>query len=139
MLVILDTGHSFFKAVVIYFFEEFDLRLSSYFALIFLGVVVFIVQKIYLKTFSFIGVLKYMGRKLLSLVLVCLAVVLQKIIPMEMSFREITLLFLVINQSLEILKYADKIVPVPKKVTEALEKLQQTNEKDNSENVKRDE
>lgn len=139
MLLFLDAIHSFLKAVFIYFFEEFDIWLSSYFALVFLGIAVYTVQKIYLKNFSFIDILKYAVRKLLSLILVGLAVVLQKIIPMEMSFREITLLFLVINQSLEILKNADKIVPVPKKVTEALEKLQKTNDEDNSEKVNRDE
>ena len=60
-------------------------------------------------------------------ILVCLAVILQQIISVEMAFRELTLMFLIINQSLELLRYVDKIVPVPKKITDALKKLQQDN------------
>lgn len=125
MLGIINAVYGFFKGCFIYFFGEADVLFFSYLALIFVGFIVYMVKSIYLKTFTGIGVLKYLGRKLLSLTLVCLAVILQRIISVEMAFRELTLMFLIINQSLELLKNADNIVPVPKKITEALKKLQQ--------------
>lgn len=125
MLGFINAVHSFFKGCFIYFFGEPDVLFFSYLALIFISFIVYTVKSIYRKTFTGIGVLKYLGRKLLSLTLVCLAVILQRIISVEMAFRELTLMFLIINQSLELLKNADNIVPVPKKITEALKKLQQ--------------
>lgn len=127
MVGFINAVHEFLKGVFIYFFGEPDALFFSYLSLVFVGFIVYTVKSIYRKTFTGIGVLKYLGRKLLSLTLVCLAVILQRIISVEMAFRELTLMFLIINQSLELLKNADNIVPVPKKITEALQKLQQKN------------
>lgn len=125
MLGFINSIHGFLKALFIFFFGKPDILFFSYLALIFIGFIVYTVKSIYLKTFTGRGVLRYLGRKLLSLILVCLAVILQQIISVEMAFRELTLMFLIINQSLELLRYVDKIVPVPKKITDALKKLQQ--------------
>ena len=127
MLGFINDIHGFLKSLFIFFFGKPDILFFSYLALIFIGFIVYTVKSIYLKTFTGKGVLRYLGRKLLSLILVCLAVILQQIISVEMAFRELTLMFLIINQSLELLRYVDKIVPVPKKITDALKKLQQDN------------
>lgn len=127
MLGFINGIHGFFKSLFIFFFGKPDILFFSYLALIFIGVIVYMVKSIYLKTFTGRGILRYLGRKLFSLILVCLAVILQQIISVEMAFRELTLMFLIINQSLELLRYVDKIVPVPKKITDALKKLQQDN------------
>lgn len=127
MLDFINGIHGFLKSLFIFFFGKPDILFFSYLALIFIGVIVYMVKSIYLKTFTGRGILRYLGRKLLSLVLVCLAVILRQIISVEMAFRELTLMFLIINQSLELLRYVDKIVPVPKKITDALKKLQQDN------------
>lgn len=127
MLGFINDIHGFLKSLFIFFFGKPDILFFSYLALIFIGFIVYTVKSIYLKTFTGKGVLRYLGRKLLSLILVCLAVILQQIIFVEMAFRELTLMFLIINQSLELLRYVDKIVPVPKKITDALKKLQQDN------------
>lgn len=127
MLGFINGIHGFLESLFIFFFGKPDILFFSYLALIFIGFIVYTVKSIYLKTFTGKGVLRYLGRKLLSLILVCLAVILQQIISVEMAFRELTLMFLIINQSLELLRYVDKIVPVPKKITDALKKLQQDN------------
>lgn len=127
MLGFINGIHGFLKSLFIFFFGKPDILFFSYLALIFIGVIVYMVKSIYLKTFTRRGILRYLGRKLLSLILVCLAVILQQIISVDMAFRELTLMFLIINQSLELLRYVDKIVPVPKKITDALKKLQQDN------------
>ena len=127
MLGFINDIHGFLKSLFIFFFGKPDILFFSYLALIFIGFIVYTVKSIYLKTFTGKGVLRYLGRKLLSLILVCLAVILQQIIFVEMAFRELTLMFLIINQSLELLRYVDKIVPVPKKITNAHKKLQQDN------------
>ena len=127
MLGFINDIHGFLKSLFIFFFGKPDILFFSYLALIFIGFIVYTVKSIYLKTFTGKGVLRYLGRKLLSLILVCLAVILQQIIFVEMAFRELTLMFLIINQSLELLRYVDKIVHVPKKITDALKKLQQDN------------
>ncbi len=127
MLGFINDIHGFLKSLFIFFFGKPDILFFSYLALIFIGFIVYTVKSIYLKTFTGKGVLRYLGRKLLSLILVCLAVILQQVISVEMAFRELTLMFLIINQSLELLRYVDKIVPVPKKITDALKKLQQDN------------
>ena len=127
MLGFINGIHSFLKSLFIFFFGKPDILFFSYLALIFIGVIVYMVKSIYLKTFTGRGILRYLVRKLLSLILVCLAVILQQIISVDMAFRELTLMFLIINQSIELLRYVDKIVPVPKKITDALKKLQQDN------------
>lgn len=127
-LAFVNAVHSFLKGLFIYFFGKPDALFFSYLALVFVGFVVYTVKSIYRRTFTGIGILKYLGRKLLSLTLVCLAVILQRIISVEMAFRELTLMFLIINQSLELLKHAENIVPVPKKISDALKKLQEDSE-----------
>lgn len=65
----------------------------------------------------------------MSLTLVAVAVILQRIIPMDMSLRELTLLFLIINQCADVLKLAGDVIPVPKRLTDSLKELQSENKK----------
>lgn len=121
--------HNILINLFFYFFDSFDVLFSSYLALTFIGFVIFSVNSIAGKTFNRKSLFKYLGEKLMSLTLVSIAVILQRIIPMDMSLRELTLLFLIINQCADVLKLADDVIPVPKKLTDYLKQLQGENKK----------
>lgn len=129
MSVFTEGIQRFFYGAFLYFFDSFDVLFSSYLALAFIGFIIFSVSSLVKRTLNRKSLLNYLGQKLMSLTLVAVAVILQRIIPMDMSLRELTLLFLIINQCADVLKLADDVIPVPKRLTDYLKDLQSENKK----------
>lgn len=129
MLEIVYWVHSCLVSCFLYFFDSFDVLFSSYLALTLIGFLIFAVSSLIKKTLNRKSLFKYLGEKLMSLTLVAVAVILQRIIPMDMSLRELTLLFLIINQCADVLKLAGDVIPVPKRLTDSLKELQSENKK----------
>lgn len=85
------------------------------------GVIKAIFKKELSSSTGFKGILK----KMLILLMVGLSVTLQNVLPIDVPLREITVLFFIANEGISILENVSKIIPMPKKLSSVLYKIQQ--------------
>lgn len=106
------------------FLGGMDKMLISLITMMVIDYVTGIIKAIYKKELSssvgFKGILK----KLLMLLMVGLSVTLQNVLPSGVPLREITVLFFVANEGISVLENASQIIPLPKKLTSVLQKIQ---------------
>lgn len=88
------------------------------------GVIGAIYQKKLSSAIGFRGIIK----KVLSVLIVGLAVSLQSIIPVDIPLREITIVFFIANEGISVLENAAGIIPLPKKLKEILLQLEEKSE-----------
>ncbi|MGN0452896.1 MAG: holin family protein [Ruminococcus sp.] len=100
-----------------------DTLLMTYITLMVIDYVTGVIRAVYQKKLS--SAIGYKGiiKKVLSICIVVLAVVLQRLIPAELPLREITLLFFIANEGISILENAAGVIPLPSKLKEVLIQL----------------
>ncbi len=85
------------------------------------GVIKAILKKKLSSSAGFTGILK----KMLILLMVGFSVTLQNVLPAGVPLREITVLFFIANEGISILENVSQIIPLPKKLSCVLYKIQQ--------------
>lgn len=71
-------------------------------------------------------------KKVITLLVVGVAVTLQRIMPEGLPLREITILFFVANEGLSVLENAAKVIPLPQKLKSVLLQLKDKADKDSN-------
>lgn len=99
------------------------------------GVIGAIYEKKLSSTIGYRGIIK----KVFMLLVVGVAVALQRIMPDAVPLREITILFFIANEGLSVLENSAKIIPLPQKLKDVLlqlqEKLDDLSENSNNSNT----
>lgn len=115
---------------VVWFLGGWDELIITLITLMVIDYITGVAKAIYQKSLSssvgFKGILK----KVLTLLIVGLAVTLQNVLPEGIPLREITVLFFVANEGFSILENADGLIPLPKKIRSVLAQLQNNSEEE---------
>lgn len=90
------------------------------------GVIAAIYEKKLSSSIGYKGIIK----KVLMVLIVGVAVTLQRIMPEGVPLREITILFFIANEGLSIFENAAKIIPMPQKLKSVLLQLKEKDNKD---------
>lgn len=116
------------------FLGGFDSLLITLVVLIVVDYATGVIGAVYEKKLS--SAIGYKGiiKKVLMILVVGVAVTLQRILPDGLPLREITILFFIANEGLSILENAAKIIPLPKKLKSVL--LQLKEKEDSDDNLK---
>lgn len=112
------------------FLGGFDSLLVTLVILIVVDYVTGVIGAIYEKKLSSSIGYKGIIKKVLMVLVVGVAVTLQRILPEGIPLREITILFFIANEGLSILENAAKVIPLPKKLKSVLLQLKEKADKD---------
>lgn len=119
----LSVAGGFIGGILTFLFGDFDKLFWAFIAVIILDYITGIIKGVYTKTLSsdigFKGILK----KFLILIVVALAVILQRVMNNSVPLREIAIMFFLCNEGISILENAAEFIPIPKKVKEILLQL----------------
>ncbi len=77
-------------------------------------------------------------KKMLMIIIVGVAVTLQRILPEGLPLREITILFFAANEGLSVFENAAKVIPMPQKLKDVLLKLKEKSDSDPSDSESKD-
>lgn len=110
------------------FWGGWDSLISALTALIVIDYITGVVKAIYLKKLS--SEISYRGllKKMLILIVVGAAVVLQSVLPENIPLREITIMFFICNEGISILENAAAMIPIPAKLKNVLLQLRGSSE-----------
>ncbi|MBE6794524.1 MAG: phage holin family protein [Ruminococcaceae bacterium] len=118
------------------FLGGFDTLLSTLLVLIAVDYLTGVICAAYEKKLSseigFKGIIK----KILMILIVGVAVTLQRILPQGVPLREITILFFICNEGLSVLENTARIIPLPQKLKDVLLQLKEESEKDDNDKEK---
>lgn len=92
------------------------------------GVIGAVYEKKLSSSIGYRGIIK----KVIMLLVVGVAVTLQRILPEALPLREMTILFFVANEGLSIFENAAKVIPLPQKLKSVLEGIKDKAEEDNT-------
>ena len=114
------------------FLGGFDSLLITLVILIVTDYVTGVIGAVYEKKLS--SSIGYRGiiKKVIMLLVVGVAVTLQRILPEALPLREITILFFIANEGLSVLENAAKVIPLPPKLKSVLLQLKDKSEEKNS-------
>lgn len=114
------------------FLGGFDSLLITLVILIVLDYVTGVISAAYEKKLS--SAIGYKGiiKKVLMVLVVGVAVTLQRILPQGIPLREITILFFIANEGLSVLENAAKVIPLPQKLKSVLLQLKEKSDKNDS-------
>lgn len=107
------------------FLGGFDSLLITLVILIAVDYVTGVIGAIYEKKLSSSVGYKGIIKKVLMILVVGVAVTLQRILPEGLPLREITILFFIANEGLSILENAAKVIPLPQKLKSVLLQLKE--------------
>lgn len=111
--------------ILVYLFGGFDAILKSLIVLIVFDYITGVLKAIYDKKLSseigWQGIIK----KIFTLIVVAVSVVLQSII--NLPVREITIMFFIANESISVLENISTVIPVPNKLKIVLQQLKDNN------------
>lgn len=112
------------------FLGGFDSLLVTLIILIVVDYVTGVISAAYEKKLS--SAIGYKGiiKKVIMLLVVGVAVALQRILPQGLPLREMTILFFIANEGLSVLENAAKVIPLPKKLKNVLLQLKDKSEGD---------
>lgn len=118
------------------FLGGFDTLLVTLIILIVVDYVTGVIGAAYEKKLS--SAIGYKGiiKKVIMLLVVGVAVTLQRILPQGLPLREMTILFFIANEGLSVLENAAKVIPLPKKLKNVLLQLKDKTEEDDSQGNK---
>ncbi len=124
----LSMGTGVIGGFLISFWGGWDSLISALTALIVIDYITGVVKAIYLKKLS--SEISYRGllKKMLILIVVGAAVVLQSVLPENIPLREITIMFFICNEGISILENAAAIIPIPEKLKNVLLQLRGSSE-----------
>lgn len=114
------------------FLGGFDSLLVTLIILIAVDYVTGVIGAIYEKKLSSSIGYKGIIKKVIMLLVVGVAVTLQRILPDALPLREITILFFVANEGLSVLENAAKVIPLPQKLKSVLLQLKDKADKDST-------
>lgn len=111
--------------ILVYLFGGFDAILKSLIVLIVFDYITGVLKAIYDKKVS--SVIGWQGiiKKIFTLIVVSVSVVLQSII--NLPVREITIMFFIANESISVLENISTVIPVPNKLKIILQQLKDDN------------
>ncbi len=112
------------------FLGGFDSLLITLIILIVVDYATGVIGAVYEKKLS--SAIGYKGiiKKIIMVLVVGVAVTLQRIMPEGVPLREITILFFIANEGLSVLENAAKVIPLPKKLKDVLLQLKEKSDKD---------
>jgi len=113
--------------VLTYMFGGFDMLLKALIALVILDYLTGIIKGIYLKELSSEIGFKGLLKKILILIIVALAVIIQQTINNAIPIREIVIVFFICNEGISILENAAEFIPIPKRLKDILLQLRKQN------------
>lgn len=124
----LSMGTGVVGGFLISFWGGWDSLISALTALIVIDYITGVVKAIYLKKLS--SEISYRGllKKMLILIVVGAAVVLQSVLPENIPLREITIMFFICNEGISILENAAAMIPIPAKLKNVLLQLRGSSE-----------
>lgn len=111
--------------ILVYLFGGFDAILKSLIVLIVFDYITGVLKAIYDKKLSSIIGWKGIIKKIFTLIVVSVSVVLQSII--NLPVREITIMFFIANESISVLENISTVIPVPSKLKIILQQLKDDN------------
>ena len=106
------------------FLGGIDTLLITLFTFIVVDYVTGVIKAILEKRLSSAVGFKGIAKKILMLIMVGVAVALQKIMPLGVPLREMTVMFFVANEGLSILENASGFIPLPYKLKSVLFQIQ---------------
>ncbi len=114
------------------FLGGFDSLLITLIILIAIDYITGVIGAAYEKKLS--SAIGYRGiiKKVLMVLIVGVAVTVQRILPEGLPLREMTILFFIANEGLSVLENAAKVIPLPSKLKSVLLQLKEKSESDNS-------
>ncbi|MBQ2687112.1 MAG: phage holin family protein [Clostridia bacterium] len=112
------------------FLGGFDSLLITLIILIVVDYVTGVIAAIYEKKLSSSIGYKGIIKKVLMVLIVGVAVTLQRIMPEGVPLREITILFFIANEGLSVFENAAKVIPMPQKLKSVLLQLKEKENKD---------
>ncbi len=118
------------------FLGGFDTLLSTLLVLIAVDYLTGVICAAYEKKLSSEIGFKGICKKILMILIVGVAVTLQRILPQGVPLREITILFFICNEGLSVLENTARIIPLPQKLKDVLLQLKEESEKDDNDNKK---
>lgn len=126
----LSLGTGVIGGFLITFWGGWDSLIAALIALMVIDYITGVVKAIYLKKLS--SEIGYRGliKKILILIVVGAAVVLQSVLPQNIPLREITIMFFVCNEGISILENAATMIPIPKKLKDVLLQLRNSSDKE---------
>lgn len=126
----LSLGTGVIGGFLITFWGGWDSLIAALIALMVIDYITGVVKAIYLKKLS--SEIGYRGliKKVLVLIVVGAAVVLQSVLPQNIPLREITIMFFVCNEGISILENAATMIPIPKKLKDVLLQLRDSSDKE---------
>lgn len=126
----LSLGTGVIGGFLITFWGGWDSLIAALIALMVIDYITGVVKAIYLKKLS--SEIGYRGliKKVLVLIVVGAAVVLQSVLPQNIPLREITIMFFVCNEGISILENAAIMIPIPKKLKDVLLQLRDSSDKE---------
>lgn len=115
------------------FLGGFDSLLITLIILIAIDYITGVIGAVYEKKLS--SAIGYRGiiKKVLMVLIVGVAVTVQRILPEGLPLREMTILFFIANEGLSVLENAAKVIPLPQKLKSVLLQLKNKAEQENSE------
>lgn len=111
-------------------FGGFDMILKVLLVMIALDYLTGIIKAIYNKQLSSNVGFKGLLKKIVTLIIVCVATVIQRLIGDNIAIREIVIMFYIANEGISLLENAAEFVPLPDKLKDVL--LQLRGEKNDS-------
>ncbi len=110
------------------FLGGFDSLLVTLIILIFVDYITGVIGAAYEKKLS--SAIGYKGiiKKVFMVLIVGVAVTLQRVLPEGLPLREMTILFFVANEGLSVLENAAKVIPLPQKLKSVLLQLKEKSE-----------
>ena len=113
-----------------YLFGGFDMLFQALIALIILDYITGIIKGIYTKKLSSDIGFKGLLKKILILIIVAVAVIIQKTINNVIPIRETVIVFFICNEGISIIENAARFIPIPEKLKGVLLQLRKDNEGD---------
>ncbi|MBE6742505.1 MAG: phage holin family protein [Ruminococcaceae bacterium] len=121
---------SFMGGLTAYLFGGFDLLFQALIALMILDYITGIIKGIYTKKLSSDIGFKGLLKKILILIIVAVAVIIQKTINGVIPVRETVIVFFICNEGISIIENAARFIPIPEKLKGVLLQLRKDNEGD---------
>lgn len=116
--------------LMISLFGGFDTILKVLLVMITLDYLTGIIKAVYNKQLSSNVGFKGLLKKIVTLIIVCVATVIQRLIGDNIAIREIVIMFYIANEGISLLENAAEFVPLPDKLKDVL--LQLRGEKNDS-------
>ena len=124
---------SFMGGLTAYLFGGFDMLLKALIALIVLDYITGVIKGVYNKKLSSDIGFKGLLKKVLILIIVALAVIIQKTINGVVPIRETVIVFFICNEGISIIENAAEFIPIPEKLKRVLLQLRRQNEEESEE------